>query len=987
MAFKKTTLGNVQVSPVGMPDLSGYKSFAKSVNAVSDDLYSIGTSIRKREFTEALLEAEIDGKTAGVKFDDQGNLVPLTNLNYGKADKFFGSNDARNLQLEFQKNAIASYALAISNDANRFANNSFVNNPENPERVRADFDGYVEGLGEIPQEVLNAIMPTVTAQFVQAENQAQAGLIKKTRADQVKVSLDAIEIASNGMASIYAKQDLTPDGAFDSGTQEMLTEIQSNIAQAKNILAGLGYTESELSDIDSAIKSKIALRSTEQLIESKWITSGGNTYETLLLMDEITDQFRDDPNVDIEQLSLAMNATYKNLTTMQTAQRAEENRTKEANYASLLMRFDDPRVLLKPTVKDISETPLSDMHKSVLFSRLGNYQDGLIADIAKSKKDALDNAFEKNMIIMKNPDLFSRDQQEGAFNNITQLYVQGLSHEQYSSFLTEHTKIVTDRLNTDKEATKETISEFRANLILATGDAGGYLLHPEQLGQIIQDGQANGFISATGPFTDIEAANMLNAYTKEFNTKTREIRTMHSAMRDATNGVDLTSQQISAMDKNVAPNSVTILDENGQPITVALDLQSQNPDIREASFNAAVAYTTQYPSVIHPQVVSYLQSAENIATEEGFNVYKSFVGQWYDAMKNLKNEGVFWQSVERHGIDESLIRNAMAFDYFNFSKINQMDTSSANRIINAIVPEGKTIEDVVSNNMTLFMHDQTWLMDLISPYPDVQDGIINKYASRSGVWQIGDVIMEDSRVLTMVSQGALSKMVNGEYPPNKQGLRLATIDAMGDLVGEIGVEEDIETGEYKWVQRPILSEARKTMGGEPVTLTMEDIKSDVVFRLMSVPGAYPTGMLDVLSERDFIFEYNELSGPIPTYKVSMNYQGKRVVLDETYRFDWNTSLNNDSYAKALNEIQDSSIKQLWMSIPFMDQVVVNQTYKSIQGSSLYGMGKSDREDIGALIKIHNERQLKLGRPTLNLDEMPNDEVKRLVKYIASLGIG
>ena len=88
MAFKKTGMGSVKVSPVGMPDLSGYKSFAKSVNAVSDDLYSIGSSMRKREFTEALLQAEIDGKTAGVKFDDQGNLVPLTNLNYGKADKF-----------------------------------------------------------------------------------------------------------------------------------------------------------------------------------------------------------------------------------------------------------------------------------------------------------------------------------------------------------------------------------------------------------------------------------------------------------------------------------------------------------------------------------------------------------------------------------------------------------------------------------------------------------------------------------------------------------------------------------------------------------------------------------------------------------------------------------------------------------------------------------------------------------------------------------
>jgi len=987
MAFKKTGMGRVEVSPVGMPDLSGYKSFARSVNSVSDDLYSIGSSMRKKEFTEALLQAEIDGKTAGVKFDEEGNLVPLTNLDYGKADKFFGVNDARNLQLEFRKNAISSYALAISNDANKIANNSYLNNLENPQGVRADFDGYLEGLGELPEDVRSAIMPTVTAQFVQAENQAQAGLIKKTRADQEKVSLEAIEIASNGMASIYAKQDLTPDGAFDTGTQEMLTEIQNNIAQAKNILAGLGYTESELSEIDNSIKSKIAIRSTEQLIENKWINSGGSIYETLLLMDEINDQFRDDPVIDTEQLSVAMNATLKNLSTIQSAETAEQNRTKEANYASILMQFDDPRVLRKPNVRDIAEANLSDMQKSVLFSRLGNYQDGLISNKDKAIKDAIDTEYEKNMVIMNNPSLFSREQQERAFNNITQLYTQGLTHEQYSSFLKQHTSIINDRLSTKEAATKETISAFRANLIIETGEAGGYLLHPQKLAEIIQEAQANGYISATGPFTDVEAANMLNAYTKEFNTKTRETRTTMSAMRDAKNGLNLTSQQITSMNKNVAPNSVNVLDANGQPITVSLDLESQNDNVRKASFDAAVAYTAQYPSVIHPQVISYLQSAENIATEEAFSVYKSFVGEWYDAMKNLKNEGVFWQSVERHGIDESLLRNAMAFDFYNFQKINQMDTSSTNRIINAIVPEGKTIEDVVSANMNLFMHDQGWIMDLISPYPDLQDAVINKYAAKSGVWQIGDVIMEDSRVLTMVSQGALAKMVNGEYPPSKQGLRLATIDAMGDLIGEIGVEENIETGEYHWVQRPILDQARMTMGGEPVTLTMDDIKSDVVFRLLSRPGAYPDGMLEALSERDFMFEYNELSGPIPTYKVSMLYQGKRVVLDETYRFDWNTSLNNKSYAKALNEIQDSSIKQFWMSLPFMDQVVVNQTYKSIQSSSLYGMGKSDREDIGALIKIYNERQLRLGEETLDLDEIPQNEVDRLISYITSLGIG
>ena len=192
MAFKKTGLGSVKVSPVGMPDLSGYKSFAKSVETVSENLGSIGTSLRKREFTEAMLQAEIDGKTAGVTYDKDGNLVPLKNLNYGVADSFFGDNDARNLQLQYEQNAIASYALAISNDSNKSANTALLNNPNDPNGVRASLAGYLEGLGEMPDSVRAAVMPQITANFTQAENQARAGQIQKVRSDQEAIALESI---------------------------------------------------------------------------------------------------------------------------------------------------------------------------------------------------------------------------------------------------------------------------------------------------------------------------------------------------------------------------------------------------------------------------------------------------------------------------------------------------------------------------------------------------------------------------------------------------------------------------------------------------------------------------------------------------------------------------------------------------------------------------------------------------------------------------
>ena len=62
MAFKKTSGQRVFAQPTGIPNLSGFKQAAAAYDQLAQTAMSIGTDIRKREYNDAIRQAEIDGK-------------------------------------------------------------------------------------------------------------------------------------------------------------------------------------------------------------------------------------------------------------------------------------------------------------------------------------------------------------------------------------------------------------------------------------------------------------------------------------------------------------------------------------------------------------------------------------------------------------------------------------------------------------------------------------------------------------------------------------------------------------------------------------------------------------------------------------------------------------------------------------------------------------------------------------------------------------
>ena len=88
MSFKPTKGRTVSLQLSGLPDFSGFRQAAKAYEDMGQLAYNIGLDDRRRKYNNAIIQAEADGKTAGVTYDKDNNLVPLTNLNYGEAANF-----------------------------------------------------------------------------------------------------------------------------------------------------------------------------------------------------------------------------------------------------------------------------------------------------------------------------------------------------------------------------------------------------------------------------------------------------------------------------------------------------------------------------------------------------------------------------------------------------------------------------------------------------------------------------------------------------------------------------------------------------------------------------------------------------------------------------------------------------------------------------------------------------------------------------------
>ena len=925
MAFKKTEQSSVRVTPVGMPDLSGYKSFAKAIEDTAQNIGSIGTSMRKREFTEALLQAEIDGKTSGVTYDKDGNLAPLTNLNYGVADKWFGSNDARNLQLAYEKNAISSYALAIQLDSNKAANLALSNNPKDPNAIRASLDGYLEGLGDMPDKVRNSVLPAITSSFVEAENRAKAAQIQQARSDQEKTALESIALYSDKLARLFVTDQQNEENG------RMIGEVQNNIIAAKDVLRGLGYTDAQLEAQDRIIHTNIAIRSSQQIVDDLMLSK--DLVGAWITMSDIKLDFEQDPNVDAEAVKVAMDEVWNFRTKQNLVSEQQANDLSGNSYNGYLMQITDPEID-NPSIRDILDDPnLNEGHKYALKNVLLNDEQNREA-IAKAAREAeqkiYDEQYDTSMIVINNPpaDNLSAFFEEGA--RISAMYVNGqIGAKKYDDFINKFNKFNTDTL---KDAHKEGAAKAKALMTLSLGPVGGYLTPPAEIEAVFTEYVEQGVITEDGPFTYQDMATMLNKYTNDYNTQNGKRQDLAQAMSDSKQNLTLTSAQISLMDEHAAPK---VIDVDG--VAVPIDLMSDDPYIREQSLIAAVQYSAQYPNQVHPQIRKVINDLPFVTDENAYQASQQFVATLASTMKKSGKYGTFVQNLERNGIDMSVLWNAEHYDFANFRAIYESKGQNAQRNVSALLTKDTDRTEYFLNQFqnirgssdfsSIFGVFYTTSLLGLKKTDDLSNtdrAIINNFETKYGV-SLEDAILEDERIISLIQDRAFAYVANGQYESSDLGFRGAVIKSMGDLIGKVGIEEVGD--EYRFTLRPIVHEAQKT-APEAITVDKNMIVDDVVYRINQVPSLSSPEFQDAASNRDnYFFEVNDMTYNRPSYDVYLKVGRENILVFPGYRFDFNHSYMNESYMKAMDDFQNDSVKRLWQFVPFIDGALLNQTFK------------------------------------------------------------
>ena len=147
MAFKKTAK-RVTVQPTGMPDLSGFsQAAARAYDQVAQMTYKLGTSMRSAKLNNLLIEAEKAGLTAGSTYDQDGNIVPLTNLDLSSdiTSQVMSENERKALREAYKQGAIKTYSVSISNAAEAAATESYINNENNPSAILSAQKTFIEG--------------------------------------------------------------------------------------------------------------------------------------------------------------------------------------------------------------------------------------------------------------------------------------------------------------------------------------------------------------------------------------------------------------------------------------------------------------------------------------------------------------------------------------------------------------------------------------------------------------------------------------------------------------------------------------------------------------------------------------------------------------------------------------------------------------------------------------------------------------------------
>lgn len=985
MAFRATRQRKSFVSPTGMPDLSGYRQAAKSFTDVAEAAYSIGSDIRQGEFNDAIIQAELDGKTAGATYDKDGNLVPLTNLDYGKAGEIFGFGSQKAIEDTYRSSALTSYAQSIGVAANAAANTAFQINPDDPEAVRNSMTGFIDGLN-LPDDIKSAVMPRIVNEFTVAESQSRAGQIKKARDVAIKTSLSDIEILSGklGVLTANGQNEELLEGN-QRMTQELMTAIEGNF----DVLRQNGYSDTQINNLRDGIETKVAMRVNMSHIERVFNAKGEAEAKAEIL--RVREAFRDDPTVDEEEVGNLMESHLNDLISLKSSEKSalrESQINARNSYVFDLLNTNGQAYSMSDILafNDISE----DDRIYLINIREGRIGYGINQSKAQADREQSINN-ERFDALLLNYELVESDIITDDSQQINQMYIDGkISTKQYRSFFEVQSKRSIQYIKEQGDIAFANVEIAMMNFAVSPQDLvtiGERFIEDKLIGQ--------------GPTAKMKAddwAMKIGQYQKDFIQHQTKINELHHIAGRANRGIPITATESLKLEENQAM-TVNVNDEEGNTVTVKADVFSTNPAVRNASLAAAITWFKKTGHV-HSSIATALKNPQHIKDDIAFDAVVSFYHSFIDNAvgADVQNGRIFAENaMMKAGVNTAFFETARLLGPGVRDQYLALgDKSSADRTLRSFYGT-QDQEEYFTAQFLKHAKPETDLLNwnfllggVVAGTKAVKEGqgyekfepyniLYRRFASESGL-NVSEAILADPRMKKLILDRVNYYIMTDQVIAGEEGYASAIHMSMVDIMDDVGLQENAE-GEIEWVVHPILKEAISTVGDRGVVIDYDDVKSDVHSVVSSMPSLQDPDTAEAIRERNFVFDANVAFGERPTYRVSVIVNGRKVPILANYRYDFRYSIHNDDYNETLENIQNDTLSKIWRSLPGFDPWVLRNRFSTIKDYN------DSEEVLAPLIRLYNETFTGFDSIPLDQIQIEKSDLGYFVDRMISLGLG
>lgn len=975
MAFKKTQGQRTGVSPTGTPNLSGYKALANSYDQLAQAAYGIGSDIRQQNLNDLIIEAEADGRTAGATYDDKGQLVPLTNLDWGRAAEGIGRKEQQALNESFRKNAVQTYAQTIGLDANRAATEALLNSPDDPVKVLGSMSGYLQSLqDDLPEDVYSAILPKVTSEFVVAENKAKAQRLINSRANSIDVATRSIELNNEKLAVHFSKGS-SDNPAYAVGQQQIIKELQEENEASYELMLQNGATEESIQTLRDKglllITSKTSVAAAERAYHAEGIAGAYNfALQTRMELSE-------DETIDGDSVFSSM---VSHLTSLEQGKNLQKKATTE-KQSSLANK-----VAIDIFNGDITDLSQIDAMKDELgignlqnlrgmFINKINYDQSVVNAEEKKIKDQNEEIYQSKLNML---DFGSYSEFVESAQSLNDMYINGsIDAKQRGVALG---KIAARSAAIQKQGGSMAVAQLKIEM----GETGGFLLSPQHYINMEQDLRDKGIIGEEkgSLISGKEWGGMVNSYTVGWKKNVERQEVAISAMRKVRGGLTLNKAEIDYMRKQ-APSTVTDINGNDVP----LDILSQDPFVREQSIKTVAGYFVN-TNVLSELGLDLLSDIEGVTDQNYFDtamqLFSSIVKSYPDikggdlgALSALESQGVDIATLDigrlagMNAIMDMKNSRSSTTRNLNSININQMSDDEFFK---------KTFEEAVQDDSILNFVGRTMFGLNMVPYNGPTGefrSMLDQIKSQSGVSTITGAVFADQRIMNIIKQTAENEFARGNVTNDKQGYKVAILKGISTLFGDIGLEKKAD-GSVVWALHPILREANSTTGARPIEVSYDMIMEDIQSVVLSTPAASSSDFSDAIANKQFEVEVNTVYGKEPDYTVFVVQNGKRTRVLNSYRYNFETSIHNEDYNNALNKIENSRVKKFWKALPGMDSIVVSQSFKN------YAQNRNVDSLLVDLARAYNNA----GFAPIDLNEFQSsmDETMQLLDTVLTFGV-